>query len=182
MTNIIVASRNFGNAPKITILNKFILFSSTKKQEKITEETERWMEEWKIILDLCCLLGPLELFVAMEGGGFAEGEGRCCIPKDPDGVHCRPRGFWLMDPLGHLSKKFQTQTCCIIHCRYCGCSTEVSEMSRMTECHFIQCTFGSTSYIRHVGAAVWSCTSELTRPSRLAPQTASLKHFTLSQG
>ena len=43
------------------------------------------MEERKIILDLCYLLEPLELFVAVEGGG-AELGGRCCIPKDYDGI------------------------------------------------------------------------------------------------
>jgi hypothetical protein len=72
MTNIIGTFLNFANAPKITILNKFILFSSTKK-ERITEEMERWMEERKIIRDLCCLLAPLELFVAMGGGGCGSG-------------------------------------------------------------------------------------------------------------
>jgi hypothetical protein len=45
------------------------------------------MEKSKTILALCCLLGPWELFVAMEGGGgCAEMEERGCIPKDYDGM------------------------------------------------------------------------------------------------
>jgi hypothetical protein len=31
------------------------------------------MEERKIVLDLCCLLGPLELFVARGRGGCGSG-------------------------------------------------------------------------------------------------------------
>jgi hypothetical protein len=102
----------------------------------------------------------------MEGWGLRKWRDGVVSQGIVMGYDCRPRGFWLMDPLGHLiisrHKHVVSYTADITHV----------QCSEWQNAQRVRRAFRSTSYIRHVAGAVCSCTSELTWPSLLAPQTA----------
>jgi len=91
MTNIIVASRNFENSPKITILNKFILFSSTKNRENNRRNgaLDGGVKEYPGF----ALLTALGIIHRYGEGSLRKWRDDVLFRRIVMGCDCRPRGF-----------------------------------------------------------------------------------------